>query len=430
MFLDTVELIIPIPEENIKDWNRFQISKAGTYLSSQSSIDYVKRTPNIRLQLNPRLADKKRGIHLPQINLVKRDFHWFIQPDGSMTRFYKGTNALECDGSDFEPVMGKYYDFLQDCGLAVKEEDIPNATVRKADISKILLVPPGVPLYPIFEVLRKLDFGSRTETHDKEYRDFRQGGKGLCLTFGTKKAKLASFYDKDTQLRHLLDKTVAEEELIAFQDQHQGNIYQILKLEECLYNKNRVDYVCNKATGQKLKYYTFADFWNKDMLRTILLERGMRLFSGADLKTLLFGNLTPNEIERQLKLAHPSMQASTVAKVGFRMIQASQQGFKQMSQQLSKVHSKSTKDRILRYLRENVSDIPSLPLQDVYDDLFRQLNEMKPVKSTEDLLIPQVEVVPDPKLVLPQQIDIKEPSQLRLMPEPEVVQPLSAYHYH
>lgn len=392
MFVDTIELIIPIRQDNIKDWTRFRRAGTGSYLLSSADIENEKQKPFTRLTLNPTRTIRQRGVHLPLINLIRRNGYWFVQPDGSLPRFYFGTNLYECDKNDLEPVVQKYYDFLCDNGLFVSKDAIYQAEVRKVDISKIFLVRPDIPPHTLLEVFRRIDYDVRHEIHDIDYydnekRDIREGGKGYGITWGTKKKKIASFYLKYEQISSQDTPTLIEKELMQFVPANEGRIYLAWKLEECLFEKTRVTKRLNKLSGRNQKVYTFTDLWDKDLMQAVLLDRGTKLFKGADLNTLLLGSLKPREISDHLRKAHPTIQTTRIATISHWARFASDEGHKEMKKWLVKEYSKATRSRIQRESRELTENMKGLPMQEVYDDFFRQLTELKPIRSKEDLLI-------------------------------------------
>lgn len=392
MFLDTCEFSIPVREGNIKDWSRFRRAGQGSYLLSPYEIEKEKQKPFTKLTLNPTVSTRQKGIHLPLVNLIGRNGCWSVHPDGSVPRFFFGTNLFELDKVDLDPVVEKYFDFLHDNGFLVNKEEIYKAEIIKVDISKVLLVRPDIPPHSLLEVFRKIDFDVRHEIHDKdyyssEYRDVREGGKGFDITWGTKKRKIASFYLKYAQIVSQGIPTLVERGITQFVSENDGRIYQAWKLEECLFDKTRVRYVLNKVSGQEKKYYTLTDIWDRELVKKVLLERGTKLFSGADLNTLLLGSLSAREIGDCLKKVNPNIQMTRIANISHWARFAREEGQKEMKKWLKKEYSRSTQARILREIRGVTEGMRNLPMQDVSDDFFRQLNELKPIRSIDDLLI-------------------------------------------
>ncbi len=390
MNLDTVCFSIPILEKNIKEWERFRWAKDGFPVTDTDAFLFeLGKHRNAKLMLNY-LNTERLGAswHYPTVTLRKKECRWSIWVEGSLAKFHFGTNLFELTRRDFEFVISKLYDFLHDNGLMVERSDIYGAIMHKADISKILLVDPQIPLLKVLEYISKMDLDIRNETHVKEYVDSRQGGKGYAVTFGTTKKKLASIYDKIIELQHCRHKTPIEESIVSFFESNKSCFYQVLKFEECLHDKKRLNYVCNKVTEQKKKYYTLADFDDWDFVQKLLLFRGGRLFAGKDIKILLLGDHTPSQIQKELKAHYPKINASRLSSVAHWTALANELGIKEMKKQLKADFSRSTQSRILHDARFLLKTMTKLSMQDVFDNFYKQLQEMKPIRATNDLLLP------------------------------------------
>ncbi len=388
--LDTVLFSIPILEKNIKEWERFRWAKDRFPVTDVDAFYFeLGKHTNAKLMLHFLNTDRLgANWHYPTVTLRKKEDKWTVWIEGSLSKFYFGSNLFEFISFDFESVVKKLYYFLHDNGLCVEKVDIYEAVMYKADISKVLLIDTQIPILKVLEFLGKIDLDVRNETHIKEYVDFRQGGKGHAVIWGTSKKKLASIYDKLMELQHNPNKTTVEKNIITFLEKNKDCVYQILKFEECLHDKIRLNYVCNKITRQNKNYYTFADFWERDLIKKLLLFRGERLFSGADVKILLLGNNTPSQIQQKLKSHDPKIRAGRLSNIGFWTLLAYELGMKEMKKQLKVTYSPSTQHRILQQTRFLMATMTRLPMQEVFDNFYKQLQEMKPIRATTDLLSP------------------------------------------
>lgn len=388
MNLDTVGCSIAILEKNIKEWERFSWRKDGFPVSEVDVLSFSRRS-NVKLTLkHPNTERLGTNWHYPTLTLIKREGWWWVWVEGSLSKFYFGTNLFELTNKDFESVVTKLHHFLYDNGLHVERSDIYGATMFKADISKIILVEPEIPILKVLDYMGKMDLDIRNETHVKIYADFRQGGKGNAVIWGTTKKKLASFYDKLTELRHYPKKTKIEENIISFLDENKDCLYQVLKFEECLHDKKRLNIVCNKITGQKKKYFTLLDFLNEDFIRKLLLFRGERLFASTDITILLLGNHSSSQIQHELKKHNPKMRAGRLSSIAHWTGLAYELGMKEMKKQLRSDFSHSTQCRILQETRGLMETMTQLPMQDVFTNFYHQLQDMKPIQTMNDLLLP------------------------------------------
>lgn len=388
MFWDTVCFSIPIHAYQIKSsvWSRLCHPGSNAPVSSS----FTKRLPNIshvKLLLDLNLDTSTASEHLPSITLKKQGGWWSVWVEGSMGKFFFGTNTFELTEEDRVRLLLRLEYFLHKQDLFVKTSDIRNAVLHKLDVSKVLLVPPTVSLYKVLEHIKKMDIDIRNEILDKEYKSLREGGKGLQVSFGTKKKKFLSLYDKIEETANNSKKSPTEKELLTFIENNGESSYQLLKYEESLHDKTKLDRVCNMLTGQNKKYYTFNDLWSRTLIRKILLYHGEQLFHSPDTKIMLLGNGTPSEIQQVLKTSFPKVRASRLSSVAHWASLAHELGLKETKKRLKKDFSKSTQYRILKDTRELLSKMEKLPMQDVFDEFYGQLRELKAIRSTNDLLI-------------------------------------------
>jgi len=391
VFWDTACFSIPIHPLKIKTsvWRRLQHPGSSSFVSENFVTNILPKISNVKLDLclNPEPSIEEQ--HFPRITLKKRQGWWSVWIEGSMAKFFFKSNIFELTEENRVRLLLRLEYFLNKQGLFVTTSDIRHATIHKLDVSKILLVPPHIPLMKILEYLRKMDFDTRNETHYKTFSSLRNGGKGLCLSFGTKKHKFLSLYDKLEEVSSNSKKSSVEKDFLTFSEKQSGNMYQLLKYETSLFNKTKLDSTCNKLLGQKKDLYTFSDLWDRKLIRKILLYHGEQLFHSEYANMLLLGNGTQSEIQQALKTSFPKIRTSRLGNVAHWLGLTYELGLKDTKKQLKKDFSRATQYRILKDIRKILSKMEKLPMQDVFDNLYKQLKELRPIRSVDDLLLPK-----------------------------------------
>jgi len=180
----------------------------------------------------------KNGKYYPQLTLRKRitkgGFEIFLLIQFSVPKLIHNNNFDEVDNDDYENVVFKLFERINEMGVISNPENIRNAEVIKVHFCKNIILKNGILIPIVLKELNKVDFSLVYDLQDKDYRN---GGKMIklhCNSF-----ELA-FYDKKYDM-------LKDKEGVSKGNNIQTSIFdidtknlQVLRIEARLNNKQKI----------------------------------------------------------------------------------------------------------------------------------------------------------------------------------------------
>jgi hypothetical protein len=257
--LDTVILNLP--------QGKFRITKPDNFVPSTRNINFAaafsKHVNNATAQ------DKKNGIYLPRLTIVKRGAQISLKVEFSASKLVYGNNLDELKEKDFKNVWTILKDKLWHMGVFVSEPDLIAAEVSCFHVSKNVLLSGGYTATFAIKEIAKVNLSRR---YDFDKVDFRNEGHSLQLYSNSHSLVI---YDKMSDLNkpkgRAIDKvqTKGQQSLFSLVKNEAQRTPEILRLEVRLSKKVKMNEVLQKLGFKQNP--TFQEIFQSDMCRQILL---------------------------------------------------------------------------------------------------------------------------------------------------------------
>ncbi len=258
--LDTVIL-------NLSQGN-FRIIKPDNFVPSTRNLKFAsgfsKHVNNATAQ------DKKNGIYLPRLTVIKRGIQVSLKIEFSAPKLLYGNNLDELQERDFKQVATILKEKLWHMGVFVSEGAMTTAEVSAFHVSKNVLLADGYTATFAIKEIAKLNL---TRKLDFDKVDFRNEGHSLQLYSNSHSFVI---YDKMSDLNkpkgRAIDKeqTKGQQALFSALETKTARQPEILRLEIRLSKKVKMNEVLVKL-GFKPNP-TFQNIFNKELCRKILQQ--------------------------------------------------------------------------------------------------------------------------------------------------------------
>lgn len=268
--IDTVVLTLGQDKFSIFKHNRFNPSTEGLYkhryrLGSRGNLCCIQR---------PTASELRKGNYKPRLSVTQRINRYSypeitLKIEFSAPKLLFGNNFDELQDSDFNLVILRLQQELEEMGVAVSPAILANALVSAIHYSKnIPLVDYTLP-YTYIEQLSKINLNKRL---DLNQTDFRNGGHSLKYRANSFEV---AFYDKIKDLRKAkISEKRAEETQNAIQISLLDNItlvkpFEVLRMEVRLNRRQKLNQVLSNI-GIQIDPI-FCNLFQKEIASKILL---------------------------------------------------------------------------------------------------------------------------------------------------------------
>ncbi len=369
--LDTIILELEIDPANITDFKKFRTTKE-IMQNSQSGYD--------KWINNPTKEDKKAGVYKPRLTIIKRGIRFYLKIEFSAPKMLFSDNLNELGEKDFEPLLGKLNEQLQEMGVKIFSILLEQANVISFHPSKNILLSNGYISSFAIRELSKIDISKK---FDLEMVRYRNGGEAMQIY--TNSHSLV-FYDKINDLtkpaKRAMDKDQTPQQVSLFAYiKKQKKPIEILRMEARLSKRK----ILNEAlTGLGYsKNPVFKDIFNNALCQKILLSYWERFFS--DNLFLFDVQNNPQKIFQSILEKHGQDIGvkKAILLTGFNILCKDDEGMRGF-RNIAEVYKPKTNWTKFKKWRDIFqSQITTTPLHGFIKDIEQQLKNFEPYKLPE-----------------------------------------------
>lgn len=372
--LDTIILELPIdPVATVIDFKQFGTTKEIMQNRQSGYRKWVN---------NPTKEDWKAGVYKPRLTIIKRSFIFYLRIEFSAPKLLFGNNLNEVEAKDFEPLLAKLNERLQEMGVKIFSVLLAGANVISFHPSKNILLQDGYTSIFAIRELSKIDISKR---FDLELVKYRNGGEAMQIY--TNSHSLV-FYDKINDLtkpaKRAMDKDQAPQEVSLFDYiKKQERPIEILRMEARLSKRKLLNEVLTGLGYSKNP--VFKDIFNKDLCQKILLSYWERFFS--DNLFLFDVQNNPQKIFQDI-LARYGQEIGVkkaILLTGFNILCKDDEGMRGF-RNIAEVYKPKTNWTKFKKWRDSLQDqIATTPLHGFIKDIEQQLKDFEPYKLPESI---------------------------------------------
>jgi len=265
--IDTVILLISQEDFKILDYEVFCPSARGIFeppyyklsKGSFNCIQYPTKQDLITGNYKPRLTLSKR--------LVCGGYSIALKIEFSAPKLLFGNNFEELENNNFEAVILKLHQKLEEMGILIDVEKLKFAQVTGVHFGKNIILKNATSSL-VINTIKKLDISRRLDSGDTDYRN-----EGQAIRYHTNSYEL-TFYDKmkDLEQAKITEKRATEKDnLIQLELFTKEEILknEVLRMEVRLNTKKKLREIFIK-NNYNLKNPTFHSIFNVELSRLIL----------------------------------------------------------------------------------------------------------------------------------------------------------------
>lgn len=340
--LDTVKLQI-----NLNDVKVYSL-----YLPEISDLD--RKIGFNKIVRNPTVAEKKQGIYMPRITIIKRGYKKQLYIEFSVPKMIFNENVNEVDESMFDEVVSLLQKRLLEIGINSSIEVLKHAEVVTMHPAKNIQLQSGYTSSFIISELSKVNVDKRLDVSGFDF--IRSNGRSL--QFYTKEHSFV-IYDKMADLTasrtKAIDKDKTNKQLDIYKILNEKQGYnEILRFEVRLCTKPKVREMLAKVgyTDE----ITFEKIFNKDICQRLVYYYWSKFIT---MNTLSLYDIedSPQKMYQKLRLTYPEMTARKIIYLyGLSFVCRDNDGIKGFRSILSKKEWESV-SRDFKYLDNSIQDI-------------------------------------------------------------------------
>lgn len=264
--IDTITLLIPQEKFEIMNYDAFNPSAKGIfeppfYKLSKGSMKCVQ---------NPSKSEIKNGVYKPKLTLSKKlmtdGYKIGLKIEFSIPKLLYGNNFSEVETYDFEKIVYRLHDILQEMQVNVSIADLCYAKVVGVHYSKNFLLARASSSL-VISAIRKLNISKRLDNSNTDYKN-----DGQSIRFHANSYEL-TFYDKckDLEQSRISDKRAVESDNSIQSDLLSSKLVnkEVLRMEVRLNSTSKIEHMIYKC-NLDVEYLMFYEMCNKDVSSTIL----------------------------------------------------------------------------------------------------------------------------------------------------------------
>ncbi|HDQ22349.1 MAG TPA: hypothetical protein ENN28_00045 [Candidatus Uhrbacteria bacterium] len=309
---------------------------------------------------------KKDGLYFPVITLPrsksgKKEIKEFLEIQVSLPKLVYGSNIYEIDYSDLDNILNKLLICLKQIGIETNKENLKNATLKRVDFSKIILLPEY--LGTSKQVIKKLAEFNYKPSSDFDLKEYNNNSDGITIKFYNKTQGYA-IYDKFGEIINN-GYTLFEKDIIkALEDKRLKK--NVIKFEFAHQRKQSLEAFLRKRIKTKSQGFTLPDvLQDKNIAKDILLEIFDKVYSPATQALITLSEMQENRLEQYLR--DKNLPLKKRAFISYLVNKATKIGAKGLFEELREDLSGGSYDRlkkeislILVELGDISQDLPNL----------------------------------------------------------------------
>jgi hypothetical protein len=353
--LDTVKLQLKKPD--------FEIFKKFMFYPD-AQIIYDSFSPYRKSINNPTKTDKKQGIYLPRLTLIKRAREFYLTIEFSVQKIVFNENVSEVDEDMFDEVIERLKVKLWQMGVKVEIDKLSNADLLAFHPAKNIQLKDGYTSKAVIDELSKVKVDDRLDFTKVKYT------RGCSLYFYSK-AHSFVVYDKITEFKRPMCRAIDKDKT-----KRQLDIYNVIKEKQEYYEILRLEVrLCTKKKArtmlEKVGYMDkiiFKKIFNKDLCQRLVYYYWSKFITMNSLFVFDIED-NPQKIYQRLRRTYPDMKARKVIYLyGLSFICKDNDGVKGFRDILTKKEWQSiSKD--FKYLERIIKDIQPI-VKHIDDELL------------------------------------------------------------
>ena len=267
--LDTVKLQISLNDVKVSE----------LYFPEASTID--RKIGYNKVIRNPTASEKKMGIYMPRITLVKRGYKKELYIEFSVQKIMFNESVNEVDESMFGQIIKKLKDKLQVIGIMVSEDILRKAKLVTMHPAKNVQLESGYTASYVISELAKVNIDERKDLTRYRFTE----GKGSSLQFYTKEHSLV-IYDKLADLVASKSKSndkdrIRNQRNIFDEIKNNNKYFEVLRFEVRLCSKKMIKSVLEKVGH--IGELNFESLFNSSLCQGIIYYYWGQYFLGNNL---------------------------------------------------------------------------------------------------------------------------------------------------
>jgi hypothetical protein len=303
----------------------------------------------------------------------------------SLPSLFFGSNIFEHKDNDYEKVVTKSVETLNNLGLFVTEAMLRKAILRAVSFCKNIVLPSGFTADDFILSLSRLDMGKCYQ--EPRRKDYYEEVVGRDIKFYNRSIGIG-WYDKMHQLVNLKPeyRTPVEEEIVRRFKEKKGR-NNIVRFEVTLQRKDVVrERICSKLGLSEPRDLTLKDVFNQKLAKEILLEKFNRLFDETNVKPLSLGCIPIETPLRQLKGENRLSLLKSFSVLGA-CVFVGQKGTVLARQVLDEISTPNERRRFFDFLKNHLKgiDIKSYKLGEMLELAKKQMEDFEPLIRPENL---------------------------------------------
>lgn len=265
--LDTVVLLMPQEDFEVLNYEAFNPTARGLF-----EHPYYKLSKGYMTCVqNPTPKDFKEGNYKPRLTLNKRivkgGYSVSLKIEFSAPKLLFGNNFDELETADFDKVLSKLHQKLNEMHISIDIEKLRRAEVTGMHYGKnIKLENASASL--VIDTIRKLNISKRLDAGNTDFRN-----EGQAIRYHTNSYEL-TFYDK---MKDLEQAKISEKRAIETDNYIQLNIFtkkeiiqnEVLRMEVRLNTKKKIKEMLVES-GCNPKATTFQGLFHKELSKRVL----------------------------------------------------------------------------------------------------------------------------------------------------------------
>lgn len=370
--IDTVVLSFAENQFKVKDYDAFQPSAKGIF-----EAPYYKLTKGyIKCTQNPS-AGQKRYFPRLTINKALRDgrFSIVLKVELSLPKLYYADNLREVEEYFLQTISYKLSCVLAEMGVVVNWFEIPKAQILAVHYGKNFVLKGSASVYPLLNVMSKLDISKRLDVGDIEYKN-----NGQSIRYHTNSYEVV-FYDKIQEMKKAIISQKRTVEVDDFKAQNKSIILEssdlnvsVLRMEVRLNGKARIRRLFKQfGINLDVSEYTLKNIFRQSISRQVLLHYWDAIMSGSINMVLLSEDAPPLQLQKLISMGiKPAKALQIVASIqiikepnvgirGLRTYLGSSTLYKNMSDHVDRIDlSKNTLLATFKEIRQKIDQMEAV----------------------------------------------------------------------
>lgn len=252
----------------------------------------------------------KQGIYCPSINKATKTNSIkgpkeVLEIQVSLPKLLYGSNLFEIDSEDLDKIYNALLNCLDNLGITTSKESLKKATVKRADFSKIIKLPPELgEANKVVETLSRFDYKPSSGYNFTKYND---GNHGRSIKFWNNTQGYV-IYDV---IGNILSNGYTKTEKTIIEGFRAGQVKRTaLRFELSLERKDSFEAVVRRKikNKEKVKDFYLEDILNEELARGILLDIFNKVFNTVAMSLIPLSEMEENKLKAYLDSSNLSVK--------------------------------------------------------------------------------------------------------------------------